>query len=98
MGEDAALEKRIELVLDELRQGRAGARLDLGEEGLEVLLHQLIQDGLLGAAALVVEGVRGSCALQRWAHETDDSQILISIQYRDRQSPRARPPLNLRKL
>jgi hypothetical protein len=59
VGEDAALQIRVELVLDELRQGRPGARLHLRDEGLQVLLHQLIQDGLLGAAALVVGRVRG---------------------------------------
>jgi hypothetical protein len=38
--EDAALEEGVELVLDELRQAGAGVPLDLGEEGLRVLLHQ----------------------------------------------------------
>jgi hypothetical protein len=34
VGQDAAFEVRLELVLDELRQARACLRLDLGEEGL----------------------------------------------------------------
>ncbi|MEO8187590.1 MAG: hypothetical protein ABI580_09545 [Burkholderiaceae bacterium] len=48
MREDAALEEHVELVLDELRQAGAGVPLDLGEEGLRVLLHQAIQHRLLG--------------------------------------------------
>lgn len=39
VGEDAAFQVRLELVLDELRQARACLRLDLGEEGLEEI-HQ----------------------------------------------------------
>jgi len=38
--QDAALKKRIELVLDELRQAGAGGLLGLGEETLSVLLHR----------------------------------------------------------
>ena len=42
MGEDAAVEKRLKLVTDELGQPRAGLRLDLGQERLEVLADELI--------------------------------------------------------
>ena len=55
MRQDAALEKGVELILDELRQAGAGGGVDLGEEGLGVLLHQAVQRGLLGAVALIVD-------------------------------------------
>ena len=71
VGEDAAFKKRVELVLDELRQGRAGARFDLGEECLEVFPDQLIQRAVLGAAALVVDRVQRRYALQCWAHDVE---------------------------
>ncbi len=54
VGQDAALEECVELVLDELRQIGPGCRLCLGDEGRGVLLHQSVQRGLLGAVALVV--------------------------------------------
>jgi len=53
--QDAALEKRIELVLDGLRQAGTGALLGSGEEGLGALLHQAVQRGLLGTVALAVD-------------------------------------------
>ena len=53
--QDAALKEGVELVLDELRQAGAGGGLDLGKEGLGVLLHQAVQRALFGAVALVVE-------------------------------------------
>ena len=49
--EDAAFEKGVELVLDELRQIGAGGGCGLGDEGRGVLLHQAVQGGLLGAVA-----------------------------------------------
>ena len=55
MGQDAALEEGVGLVLDELRQAGTGGLLGLDEEGLGVLLHQAVQRGLLGAVALVVD-------------------------------------------
>jgi hypothetical protein len=39
--QDAALQERVELVLDEGWQARTRGGLDLGEEGLGLLLHQL---------------------------------------------------------
>ena len=39
MGQDAAFEEDVELVLDELWQVGAGGRLYLGDEGRGVLLH-----------------------------------------------------------
>ena len=56
VGQDAALQKSVELVLDELRQVGPGGGFGLGEEGRGVLLHQAVQRGLLGAVALVVNG------------------------------------------
>jgi len=55
VSQGAALEKGVELVLDELRQAGAGGILGLGEEGLGVLLQQAVPRGLLGTVALVVD-------------------------------------------
>ncbi len=49
VGQDAALEDGVELVLHGLRQVGAGRGFGLGEEGRGVLLHQAVQRGLLGA-------------------------------------------------
>ena len=54
MRQDAALKKGPELVLHELRQAGDRGGVDLGEEGRDVLLHQAVKRGLLGAVALVV--------------------------------------------
>ena len=43
VGQDAAFEEGVELVLDELRQVGAGSVFGLGEEGRCVLLHQSVQ-------------------------------------------------------
>jgi len=53
--EDAALQERVELVLDELRQVDPSGRLCLGDEGRSVLLHQPVQRGLFRAVTLVVD-------------------------------------------
>ena len=45
VGEDAAFEKSVELVLHELRQIRPGGGFGLGEEGRGMLLHQAVQRG-----------------------------------------------------
>ena len=55
VGQDAAVEEGVELVLDELRQIGAGSGLGLGDEGRSVLLHQAVQRGLLGPVALIVD-------------------------------------------
>ena len=44
-----AFEKILELVFDKLRQARAGLGFDLGEEGLELFLHHLIERRFLRA-------------------------------------------------
>lgn len=62
VGQDAAREEGVELVLDEPQQLRAGAGLGIGDEAGRVLLHQLVQRGLLGAMALVTERAVGGFA------------------------------------
>jgi hypothetical protein len=52
VGEDAALEKGLELVFDKRRQARPGLRLDLREEGLELFPHHLIQGRFFRAPPL----------------------------------------------
>ena len=47
MGEDAALQEGVELCFDKLGQPRPGLAFDLGQEGFEVLLDQLVEDGVL---------------------------------------------------
>jgi hypothetical protein len=55
VGQDAAFEKGVELVIDELRQVGPGGGFGLGEEGRGVLLPQAVQRGLPRALALVVD-------------------------------------------
>ena len=55
MRQDAAFEKGVELVLHELRQVGADSVFGLLEESGDVLLHQTVQRGLLGAVALASE-------------------------------------------
>ena len=55
VGQDAALEESVELVLDELRQVGAGSVFGLRDEGCGVLLHQAVQRGLFRAVAIVVD-------------------------------------------
>ena len=53
--QDAALNKRVELVLDELRQAGAGGHFSLGGRGLGVLLHHAVERRLLETVALAVD-------------------------------------------
>ena len=55
LGQDAALEEGVKLVLDESRQLGAGTGLGVRDEAGRVLLHQAVQRGLLGAVAFVVK-------------------------------------------
>jgi len=55
VGQDAALQEGVELVLQKLRQVGAGCGLSLLEEGGDVLMHQAVQRGLLRSVALVVD-------------------------------------------
>lgn len=48
-------EKGIEFVFDKLGQSRPGLTLDLGQEGLEVFLYQLVEGGVFGTPPLVVD-------------------------------------------
>jgi len=69
VGEDAAFEKGIEL-LDELGQARPGLQLDLDldQEGLEVFLNQLIEDGVFGTPAFVMYALSRRRRLNRLVH------------------------------
>jgi len=49
MRQDAAFTKGLELVFEKLRRARSGFRFDLGEEGLELFLHHLIERRFLRA-------------------------------------------------
>jgi len=55
VGQDAALQEGVEIVLDELRQVGAGCGLSLLEKCRGVLLHQAVQRGLLGPVTFVVD-------------------------------------------
>jgi hypothetical protein len=65
MGQDAALEEGVELVLDESWQLRSGAGLGVRDEAGRMLLHQPVQRGLLRAVALVTERAVGGFAESR---------------------------------
>jgi hypothetical protein len=62
VGQDAASEEGVELVLDELRQVGTGGLFGLSEERRGMLLHQAVQGGLLGSVARVVD--RGAIAMR----------------------------------
>ena len=55
MRQDAALEERVELVLDEARQLRSSAGLGVRDQAGRVLLHQAVHSGLIWAVSLVEE-------------------------------------------
>jgi hypothetical protein len=66
VGQDAALAKGVELVLDEPQQLGAGAGFD---EAGRVLLHQAVQRGLFRSMALVMDRGRHRTppgAVGRW--------------------------------
>jgi hypothetical protein len=77
VGQDAAFQKGVELVFDELRQVRAGCRLGLLEEGGCVLLHQAVQHGLLGAVTLVVDRGAVRCPDRRMWLRTGGLHALL---------------------
>ena len=56
MGQDAAAKKGAELLLDEARSGLVSAS-GACEEGLDVLPDDLVEQGSLGLAALILDGV-----------------------------------------
>lgn len=55
VGQDAALEECVELVLDEAGQFGTRADFSVGDEAGRVLLLQAVQSGLLRAVALAVD-------------------------------------------
>ena len=63
MGQDAALEEGVELVLDEARQLGTRAGFGVGDEAGCVLPHQLVQRGLLRAVGLAMNGGAIRCPL-----------------------------------
>ena len=56
VGQYAAFEIGLEFVFDKLRQARAGVRFDLGEKGLELFQHHLIERRFLRTPPLVGKG------------------------------------------
>ena len=68
MGEDAALQEGLELGFDKLGQACPGLGFDLGQEGVEVFLNQLIEDGVFGTPAFVVYAPCRWRGLNRFAH------------------------------
>jgi len=68
VGEDPALQEGIELCLDKCGQGRSSLGFDLGEEGFEVLLDQLVEDGVFGTPPLVVDASSRRRRLNRVVH------------------------------
>jgi hypothetical protein len=72
MGQNAAFEKGFEFGFDEFGQARPGLGLDLGEEGLDMFLYQLIEDGFFRPPPLIVCAVArlcgGRCRLNRLLH------------------------------
>jgi hypothetical protein len=55
VGQDAAFEECVELVLDEQRQVCAGSVFGLSDERCGLLLHKAVQRGLFRAVAFVVD-------------------------------------------
>ena len=69
VGEDAAGQKRVELVGDKRWQARAASfDVNAGEKRVEVFLHHAVERGFLGAVALVPRRVCGCGAGRCWAH------------------------------
>ena len=58
MGQDAAAKKSTELLLDEAGSGFLSASR-VCEEGLEVLAYDLVEQGSLGLAALILATAEG---------------------------------------
>lgn len=56
LGQDPAVEEVSELLLDESRQRPLAVGLDVRDERLEVSLERLVEDGLFGTSAFVVNG------------------------------------------
>ena len=63
MGQDAALQKRVEFVFHKLGQACSSLELDLGKKCLDVSLDHLVERGLVGAPAFVGGGRAIWCRL-----------------------------------
>ena len=59
----------MELVFDKPGQACPGFSLDLGQEGLEVFLYQLVQSGFFGTPPLVVYALSDRRGLNRLVHD-----------------------------
>ena len=68
VGEDTAFKKGLELGFDKLGQARPGLKLDLGQEGFEVFLDHLVEDGVFGTPPLVVDAPSRRRQLHRLVH------------------------------
>ena len=68
MGEDATLQEGVELCFDKLGQPRPGLAFDLGQEGFEVLLDQLVEGGVFGTSPLIVDAPYSRRQLSRFGH------------------------------
>jgi hypothetical protein len=67
VGQDAALQEGVELVLDELRQVGSGGLFGMSEERRGMLLHQAVQRSLLGDRWRAQwTGAPSPCALAVW--------------------------------
>jgi hypothetical protein len=55
MGAVGALQEGIELLFDKIGQARPSLKFDLGQEGSEVFLEQLVEDGIFGTPPLIVD-------------------------------------------
>jgi hypothetical protein len=75
----AAGEEGIELGFDKVRQGAATLGFDLRQEGFEVFLNQLIEDGFFGAPPLVMAWMGCRRALERWLHGRTRSTVRIRM-------------------
>jgi len=69
MSKEAAFKKGLELRLDKLWQGRSSLGLDLGQEGVEVLLDQLVEDGVFRTPPCVMDALCRLRRLNRLAHD-----------------------------
>jgi len=57
-----------EFLFDKIGQSRPGLKLDLGQEGLEVFLYQLVERGFFGTPPFVVVAPSRGRGLNRFAH------------------------------
>ena len=63
--ENAACEEGFELSSDKLWQAASTVGFDVRQEGFEVLLNQLVEDGFFGAPPLIMAWICCRRALER---------------------------------